>query len=140
MSYAHRLPYAAAKAVRHVYNRGCVYVQSICESNREITLCVFAPSCLCVESFPIRVRLWISHAAGSFPGDAAAYCVECAGLYGNTDPDPVAHADDYANANGNTNPDAVANIDGHTITDTDIDTQPATVAHLTTADPDSGHQ
>jgi hypothetical protein len=132
MSYAHRLPYAAAKAPWRVYNRGCVYVQPICETYREISLFVFILARFCVECF--LVCLWISHATGRIPGDAAADGVERPGLYSNADPYAVAHTDDYTYFDGNTNPDTLANIDGHAIADTDIDAQPATIAYRNAAD------
>jgi hypothetical protein len=140
MSYAHRLPYAAAKAPWRVYNRGRVYVQSICETYREISRCVFIPSCICVEYFFIRLRVWNWRAAGGFPGDTAAYGVERTGLYSNTDSDPVAHADGYTYFDGNTNTDPIAYADGHALADTVIDTQSATVAYLSAADLDSRDQ
>jgi hypothetical protein len=122
MSYAHRLPYAAAKAPWRVYNRGRVYVQSICETYREISLFVFIPACFCVEYFFIRLRVWINRVAGRIPGDPATNGVERTGLYSNTDPDPVAHTDDYAYFDGNTNADTIPYLDGHTHADTNIDT------------------
>jgi hypothetical protein len=140
MSYPHRLTYAAAKGVWHVYNRGCVYVQSICEPYREISLFVFIPSRFCVECYFLHLRVWNCCTARGFPGDAAAYRVERAGLHDHTDSDSVAHADDYANTNRDTDSDSITDIDGHAVANTHIDTQPATIANIAAADIDSRDQ